>query len=116
MFGLFAPTVYSQLWNYDEGGTNWEGTCGTGERQSPIDLDDDDTEDIDNRKMSVYYYGYTKDRNIINDGNNIWIDGADFGYIRIDDDGDDYDFYAEKIVFHMPSEHTFNGVHSEMEI
>jgi hypothetical protein len=66
--------------------------------------------------MSIYYYGYTKTRNIVNDGNAIWIDGEDFGYIRVDDDGDVYDFYAEKIVFRMPSEHTFDGEHSEMEI
>ena len=66
--------------------------------------------------MYVYYYGYRKDRDVVNDGNDLYLDGGNLGYIRIDDNGTDRDFYAEKIVFKMPSEHTFNGEHTEMEI
>lgn len=111
---MLFPLISS--WNYQNGGEDWDGMCVEGERQSPIDIDPDDTDNIDNRGMYVYYYGYTQTRNVQNDGNNIYIGGGNFGYIRIDDDGDDRDFYADKIVFKMPSEHTFNGEHSEMEI
>ena len=66
--------------------------------------------------MYVYYYGFTQTRDVVNDGNNIYIGGGNFGYIRIDDDGDDRDFYAEKVVLKMPSEHTINGDHYDMEL
>ena len=113
---LFVLLPIALAWDYKDGGAGWPGLCESGERQSPIDIDDDDTDHLDDRGMYVYYYGYTKTRDVVNDGKDIYIGGGNFGYIRVDDDDTDRDFYAEKVVFKMPSEHTFNGEHSEMEI
>ena len=113
---IFLLIPFATAWNYQSHGEDWPGLCASGEEQSPINIDEDDTELIENRGMYVYYYGYTQTRDIVNDSNNIWVGGGNYGYIRIDDDGTDRDFYAEKIVFKMPSEHTIDDVNSEMEI
>lgn len=117
IWALIVQSVFS--WDYTLQGTSWTDTCGKGDRQSPIDILTDDTEDLGSQySMQVYYYGKTASRTIKNGGNYIYMEG-DFGYITIkDDDDDERKFLTDWVEFHMPSEHFIDGfpTHMEMQI
>lgn len=114
---LLFPSV--SAWDYGTQGTAWGETCAQGDRQSPIDIVTDDTEDLGSEySMQVYYYGKTASRTITNNGNYIYMPG-DFGYITVkDEDGDERKFLTNWVEFHMPSEHFIDGfpTHMEMQI
>jgi len=114
---ILLLAVGASAWSYAQGGEDWPETCKTGNEQSPIDIDTGDTSDLGSDYfMKVYYYGKTASRTVANDGNVIYIEG-DFGYITVEDkDENERKFLTNKIEFHMPSEHFFDGYPSKMEM
>jgi carbonic anhydrase len=113
---LFLPLI-AVAWNYAMLGQDWDGTCQTGERQSPINIATGDCEVLDNNyRLEIYYFGKTTSRVMANSGNLIYMEG-DFGYIVvIDNDGNERKFLSEWIEFHMPSEHWFDDYPADMEL
>lgn len=117
MFWFLGSLLLVLAWDYDEHGKDWKGICGDGKEQSPINIKKSDTSKLgDKYTMETYYYGTTVSRTVEFKENNIYIEG-DFGYITVrDGDGKDRKFMSNRIVFHAPSEHYFNGYPTHMEM
>lgn len=119
MFWIFSFLVQIQAWDYKKHGSDWSGLCKDGTEQSPRDIFKSNTDKLgDPYKMEIYYYGTTMSRTVSYKKNNIYIEG-DFGYITVrDKDSKDRKFVSNRIVFHAPSEHYFEGypTHMEMQI
>lgn len=117
MLAVLLIALSVSAWDYNNQGSDWSGTCSTGEEQSPIDLNTDNYDVLgDKYRMEIYYYGKTASRTIVNTGNYIYMEG-DFGYIVvIDGDGDERKFLTESVEFHMPSENWFDGYATDMEM
>lgn len=112
-------------WSYtDEGGPEgWAAldpvysACGNGKSQSPIDLISGASQESSSWKIN---YGTTKLQiahnehveELINNGHTIQVTPEDGGSITYN--GKVY--YLKQFHFHTPSEHTFIGKHSPMEI
>lgn len=119
MFWIFILLPEALSWNYKSHGSDWGGQCKDGTEQSPRDIFKSNTDKLgDTYKMQIYYYGTTMSRTVSYKKNNIYIEG-DFGYITVrDKDAKDRKFVSNRIVFHAPSEHYFEGypTHMEMQI
>lgn len=112
---LFLSTAAA--WNYASQGSDWGDSCQSGEGQSPINIETGDTSKLgSDYQMTIYYYGKTCSRTVVNDGNVVYMNG-DFGWISVTDlDGDPRKFLVQKVEFHMQSEHTVDNEPAWMEM
>ncbi|GHE40360.1 carbonic anhydrase [Streptomyces capitiformicae] len=106
-------------WGYDgaDGPANWATlaedfeACEAGKEQSPIDLDDDKAVDAPvNKAVTIDYQPVTAE--LVNNGHTVQANVLAGSRIVID--GTSYDL--KQFHFHLPSEHTEDGEHSEMEV
>ena len=84
--------------------------ASTGKRQSPIDIELSKTP---KRKLPALKFAYRKERLVVyNNGHTIQHDEKPGSFLHVGDE-----VYAlEQFHVHLPSEHTINGRHSDMEI
>ncbi|WP_216591477.1 carbonic anhydrase [Streptomyces brasiliscabiei] len=106
-------------WGYEgaDGPANWATLsedfekCETGKEQSPIDLDDDKAVDAPvNTAVTIDYRPVTAE--LVNNGHTVQANVSEGGRIVLD--GTAYDL--KQFHFHLPSEHTEDGEHAEMEV
>ncbi|MDX2698522.1 carbonic anhydrase family protein [Streptomyces ipomoeae] len=106
-------------WGYEgaDGPANWATlaedfeACEAGKEQSPIDLDDDKAVDAPvNKAVTIDYRPVTAE--LVNNGHTIQANVSEGSRIVLD--GTTYDL--KQFHFHLPSEHTEDGEHSEMEV
>lgn len=106
-------------WGYDGAGgpANWATlaedfeACEEGKEQSPIDLDDDKAVDAPvNKAVTIDYKPVTAE--LVNNGHTIQANVSAGSEIVID--GTSYDL--KQFHFHLPSEHTEDGEHADMEL
>lgn len=108
------------------GGPNWEykgssgpdhwgdlaagyKVCGTGSRQSPVDIDETAT----NTKLLPIKFNYKADDAVIkNDGRTVQANFPTGNYVEID--GERFDLF--QIHVHAPSEHKVSGIPYDMEV
>ncbi|OMJ66139.1 hypothetical protein SteCoe_37123 [Stentor coeruleus] len=115
---MFALIVTGQGFTYNEGGDDWTGTCATGKKQSPIDLDDDiitEVTDADNIvKTKINLASFKGQFNEYDDEIKSFVYNSNdgFGTVTIND----IIFYMANIHFHVPSEHTINGDSYDAEL
>lgn len=104
-------------WNYNSQGSDWGDNCQSGVDQSPINIDTGSTSKLgSDYQMTIYYYGKTCSRTVVNDGNVVYMEG-DFGWISVIDlDGDPRKFLVQKVEFHMESEHKVDDEPAWMEM
>jgi len=111
-----AATHKGPHWGYagKTGADHWGSldpaykSCASGKEQSPIDITNLKTKDIENIR---FHYRPSK-LNILNNGHTIQVDIDKGSSIRID--GEKYDLL--QFHFHTPSEHAIEGIRYPMEI
>lgn len=106
-------------WGYEgaDGPANWATlsedfeACEAGKEQSPIDLDDDKAVKAPvNTAVTIDYQPVTGE--LVNNGHTIQADVSAGSRIVLD--GKTYDL--KQFHFHLPSEHTEDGEHADMEV
>lgn len=106
-------------WGYEgaDGPANWATlsedfeACEAGKEQSPIDLDDDKAVDAPvNTAVTIDYQPVTAE--LVNNGHTVQANVSEGSKIVLD--GTSYDL--KQFHFHLPSEHTEDGEHAEMEV
>ena len=125
---MIIPTpqrVCNQGWDFENNGSEWECLCKEGKRQSPIDLPSpkaaiqtpvkplmeyDMVNEADGEKLKISYDG--GELKIFADTNEL-IQGRGFGKVVTPDGGV---YFADKINFKTPSEHTIDGRQFPLEI
>lgn len=111
-----ASEAAAPHWTYEgeHGPSHWGSlnkeyaACSSGKSQSPIDLAHALSKDLPNLD---FHYQPSK-INIINNGHTIQVNYEAGSYIVLD--GVRYDL--QQFHFHVPSEHTVNGKHSDAEV
>lgn len=115
LISLFCTAVsgYGFL-NYLQHGTDWPGICATGQRQSPVDILKAD--------LQVISYESPDYLDIILNYNTQNVTGrllpltyqlpSSFGFISVNRT----DYKSIQLHFHSPSEHTFSGLHHDLEM
>jgi carbonic anhydrase len=114
--GRIAEPAHAPHWTYsgEAGPARWAslspefGTCGSGRRQSPIDLAAATPQDLAN---IAFHYQPSK-INILNNGHTVQVNYDAGSYIELD--GARYDL--AQFHFHAPSEHTINGKAAAAEV
>jgi carbonic anhydrase len=115
----------SETFHYDENGADWTGQCQTGHKQSPINISkysstiekvtsDDHSHfldlELDYSEISVKgtfnTHTYILDANSLAYENLTIIESKESGLV----------YQARQFHFHAPSEHTFDGEHTDLEI
>jgi carbonic anhydrase len=94
-------------WTYDDV-AHWEGSCGTGTHQSPIDLPASSPEKP--LTMTATYTPFPI--SILNNGHTIQIEDAAPSSLKIDG----VEYALAQFHFHFPSEHTLAGKSYDAEI
>jgi len=108
---LLAPAF---CWNYDNP-ASWTDACAGGQ-QSPVDIVTSDAKGTgDSTAMKMVLLGQTGSKSVENTGNYIRVKGY-FGYIEFGTGDSMRAFDAREVNFHVPSEHTINGVTFPMEM
>lgn len=110
--------------NYDQNGADWTGLCATGTWQSPIDIDDrqnfihlvpDDSSvyfDLDMNYESRHAEGTFQTSTYM-----LIPESDHYGTITLKlTSGPDATYTAHQFHFHSPSEHSFNGHHTDLEM
>ncbi|MFE7835549.1 carbonic anhydrase [Streptomyces sp. NPDC057474] len=106
-------------WGYEgaDGPANWATlaedfeACEAGKEQSPIDLDDDKAVEAPvSKAITIDYRPVTAE--LVNNGHTVQANVSEGSGIVID--GTSYDL--KQFHFHLPSEHTEDGEHAEMEV
>lgn len=108
--------AHSTHWSYDgaTGPEHWGSLapeyalCATGRQQSPIDIRDAASQDLQNLAL---HYGPTPVA-IVNNGHTVQIDYAPGSYMEVE--GTRYEL--AQFHFHAPSEHTIAGKHAAAEM
>lgn len=100
-------------WTYDEA-PEWGdldeqyAACGTGERQSPVDLGDAADEDLADPVLDYQPFELT----VTDTGHSIQVGYETGGTLTLDDAA----YELVQLHFHAPSEHTIDGRHAAAEI
>ena len=113
-----GPEAEEARWSYEgeTGPANWAeleadyATCGTGTRQSPINLTEAEAEPVQGAEVTYEYEPATYE--LTNPGHTVLAEAEDAGGITIG--GEDYQlvqFHA-----HVPSEHALNGKREDLEV
>jgi carbonic anhydrase len=103
------PTPTSVHWTYEgeEGPEHWGGldtsyaACGVGKSQSPVDVVNPASQDLEN----IAFHYQPSEVRILNNGHTVQVNYDSGSYIEID--GQRYD--VMQFHYHAPSEHTLNG-------
>ena len=71
---VYLLLAIAAAWNYGSQGSDWGDNCQSGEGQSPINIDTGDTSKLSSDyQMTIYYYGKTCSRTVMNDGNVVYM-------------------------------------------
>lgn len=97
-------------------GKSWGGLCATGQHQSPIDLAKgmDGVLDVGRNAITLNWEDVNSAR-IENHGPAIYVKGPK-GSLSIKKSGGELTWALDSFHFHTPSEHSFDGKKSEMEV
>ena len=117
ILSLIILFTQSQIINYNE--FNWNSQCKLGQSQSPIDF----TSDMTNYKLNPNYQILSFDYNLISksfvdfyfDEDKFIMKVSDAGYVKVRKKND-YIYSLTQIIFHMKSEHTFDGQNADFEM
>jgi len=128
---MIIPTpqrICNYQWSYENKGSDWECLCKEGKYQSPIDLPDPKKAVISPMQpMFDYYYfneGDVKTKiEYVEEFNSLKILSANSADTSVSTKGfgkvvtqDGAVYFAEEVVFHVPSEHTIDGNRYPLEI
>ena len=105
--------------NYDNGGTDWSGLCGTGTEQSPINIDPDEVKTENKFTLNFWELKSTKGKITAKDEEFSFAlaDEEDAGFILATDaDENEVEWEFEEFTFHSPSEHTLDGEYFDAEM
>jgi carbonic anhydrase len=107
------PEMAIKVYNYAKPQV-WEPLelCLNGPAQSPMNIITRKTVEVGESEMLNIDYSPLKDRTVVNTGHNLMVSGK-FGTLTLPD-GRSYE--ADQFHIHAPSEHTFNGRYSAMEL
>ncbi len=116
---LLLNQAYAAKWSYKDNTApeKWaslsaeNSLCGTGQNQSPLNIDTKKTANFATRGVK-FNYGMTRPESITNTGNLIQVKTRGWANINVDDT----EFKLIRIDFHIPSEHTIDGKHFPMEL
>ncbi|CDW77350.1 UNKNOWN [Stylonychia lemnae] len=124
LFIALISSVQSAI-HYNQGGSDWTGTCATGKSQSPVDIPVDN---ISGSSINSKYFRSNKLLDImvsqksmsnITLQDNIYTYQYSFsdGYLAFWDENDSLQtFQLLQFHVHAPSEHTFNGQYYDVEV
>ena len=107
---------------YDERAPYWPKSCLEGRRQSPINFPDSESKfDLDKDIFEIISSNYTliRDYNLTiayNQTVHTIQLTQDQGYIIVKKKNIYYRYNVNEIQFHLPSEHTFDGVYGDLEM
>jgi carbonic anhydrase len=108
-----AAETHTAHWSYDEDWVELGYEQCAGSTQSPIDLTNAATADLENVRFE---YGQTAVK-ILNNEHTIQVDKIEGSRIVIvDEEGNETVYSLAQFHFHAPSEHTLNGEHLAMEM
>lgn len=96
-------------WNYSKGGGDWEGTCASGSRQSPINIESIRGTCDNSMTFELALNDTTQALTVTNTGTTLRIDGYIGTLYATDVDGILYGYSCKYMQFHAPSEHKIEG-------
>lgn len=116
--------VSAEEYNYDEKGEDWGDLCATGTKQSPINIDEESGSiQVASDDSSAFFefdlvYNSISVEGTFNSHTYIADSGSyDYGTMSLNlDDDTEAVYLAQQFHFHAPSEHTFNGLHTDLEL
>ena len=116
-----AATASPSNFRYHSSGDNWghiHATCGSGDKQSPIDIKDSEVTLTDANVFDLNGHGYQNyAKNMLKyKHNTVQVDVKDGTFWAILPDGEKHWFKPAQFHFHSPSEHTFNGKQYDLEM
>ena len=102
---------------YLKQGADWGGICSNGTQQSPIDINTDNIIKCDPNMMIDIRWSNSNITNVTHNLGETFKIFGNFSTIYASDfDGDVYGYDALQFHFHSPSEHTINGIHTDLEM
>ena len=109
---LAASEAHS--WDYFKGGDDWIGLCASGRSQSPIDLKDDEVEEIsrENNMVSITFNIEPYMDMYEHSSFGGFIAYHNFGGIKYNSK----ELTVKNVHYHAPSEHTINGDLLDLEV
>jgi carbonic anhydrase len=115
-FTLLLLSHLSHSFDYWQQGKDWNGTCQTGKKQSPINFKDSDLVIIDEQEPDLQVYV-----NLDDEFEDFFITDEEKGTIALSRDFgkltmDDLDYKIINMHLHSPSEHQVNGDNYDLEI
>lgn len=114
LLGLLCVAMIAASWNYDSQ-NSWGDSCST-PNQSPVDIVTSDASlTDDSTAMKMVLLGQTGSKTVEHTGNYLRVKGY-FGYIEFGTGDSMRAFDAREVDFHVPSEHTIDGVTFPMEM
>jgi carbonic anhydrase len=110
-----APHAAGGHFGYEQGGSDWGGTCSSGQHQSPINIDSN----LEVKPGNIRFeYQAAKGLKIKNTGHTVQVDGnGQLGRLKLMNSINDTVIYdLKQFHLHCPSEHTKDGQHFDCEI
>uniref|UniRef100_A0A0G4I2Y1 carbonic anhydrase n=1 Tax=Chromera velia CCMP2878 TaxID=1169474 RepID=A0A0G4I2Y1_9ALVE len=110
---VFGDEVAYGDWDYSMQGLNWierGDSCGTHERQSPINIKINEVPDLTRVQDFSVVYQLPEKLKILDDAKTIRVTSADdapFGQLKSNQLSSNHTFTLKYIEFHAPTEHTF---------
>ncbi|CAG5075659.1 Similar to cah-3: Putative carbonic anhydrase 3 (Caenorhabditis elegans) [Cotesia congregata] len=110
-------SIKSHDWGYtDENGpNNWPGVCKNGKRQSPINIETDNTLKDDLGSLKFLHYDYAFTGILTNTGHNVQITLSGVP-IFLSGGGLTSKYVLEQMHFHWGAEHTIDGTRDALEL
>ncbi|KAH0554908.1 putative carbonic anhydrase 3 isoform X1 [Cotesia glomerata] len=110
-------SIKSHDWGYtDENGpNNWPGLCKNGKRQSPINIETDNTLKDDLGSLKFLHYDYAFTGILTNTGHNVQITLSGVP-IFLSGGGLTSKYVLEQMHFHWGAEHTIDGTRDALEL
>ncbi|KZZ91689.1 Carbonic anhydrase, alpha-class, catalytic domain protein [Moelleriella libera RCEF 2490] len=114
---IISPRAGGPIDYSDPSGKSWGGLCATGQHQSPIDLAKgmDGVLDVERNAITLKWEDVNS-ASIENHGPAIYVKGPKGSLSIKKKSGDALTWALDSFHFHTPSEHSFDGKKSEMEV
>ncbi|KAL4481475.1 hypothetical protein ABPG74_007564 [Tetrahymena malaccensis] len=113
---LFQIALGQTTYNYKSGGSDWTGTCSTGQNQSPIDISNIQGTCDNSMTIDVSLYNQNVQTSVVKDQSGLSSAG-DFGSLYAKDiNGILIGYEATQLQVHIPSEHTVDGSGYDVEL
>ena len=97
---------------YYHGGLDWAGTCGSGQRQSPISLVTKKGTAVSPARAVGFEFSVAKKCHLVNNGHAVQGGGCKLGLMRLSDG----EYPVAQFHLHSPSEHWVKGKRYPLEI